>query len=333
MRYRRGLVIGKFYPPHRGHRLLIETAAGAAERVTAIVCARQTDSIPGELRGRWLRELHPGLEVLVVDDHYDPDDSRLWAELTIGWLRCAPDVVFSSESYGERYARFLGCAHVPVDPDRVIVPCSATAVRDDPFASWYFLDPPVRAWFAKRVCVVGAESTGTTTLARALACHYGTVCVAEYGREYTERKYGCGDLTWVGDEFVHIGEEQVRREEAAAGAANRVLISDTDAMATALWHRRYLGCDNERVRRIAAGGKCALYLLTGDEIPFVQDGYRDGEHVRHAMHRWFEEALAGGLVPWLLVRGPHETSLRQAVAAVNALFEGSAWRPPAIEPR
>ena len=38
----------------------------------------------------------------------------------------------------------------------------------------------------KRVAIVGAESTGKTTLATALAEHYRTAWVPEFGRLYTE---------------------------------------------------------------------------------------------------------------------------------------------------
>ena len=76
-------------------------------------------------------------------------------------------------------------------------------------------------------------------------------------------------------------------------------------------------------------GRCDLYLLTGDEIPFVQDGLRDGEHIRHEMHRWFEEALATQSVPWKTLRGPHEERLREAVRLTRSLFKGSAWSPKA----
>jgi HTH-type transcriptional regulator, transcriptional repressor of NAD biosynthesis genes len=78
-----GLVIGKCCPPHRGHKLLIDTAAEQSERTVVIVCARPTDTIPGDLRGQWLREIHPGAEVMVIDDRYDENDSRVWAENTV----------------------------------------------------------------------------------------------------------------------------------------------------------------------------------------------------------------------------------------------------------
>lgn len=329
MKFGLGLVIGKFLPPHRGHKLLIDTASEQSERVVVIVCAKPSDFVAGKIRGAWLREIHPAAEVRVIDDRYDENDSRVWADNTVAWLGRAPDAVFTSEDYGERYAGLMGSRHVLVDRARGRVPMSGTLARGDPYAHWEFLEPPVRGWWAKRVCVLGAESTGTTTLAQALAAHFETPWVAEYGREYSEKKGAAGDATWRTEEFAEIAAEQTRREDAAARRANRVLICDTNAFATTLWHRRYMGGENPAVAEIARRGRCDLYLVTGDEIPFVQDGLRDGEHIRHEMHGWFETALGVQPVPWKLLRGSREARLREAVGHVAKLFSGSAWRPRA----
>jgi len=326
MKRRLGLVIGKFYPPHRGHKLLIDAAISQSERTVVIVCGKPTDTIPGSLRGRWLQETHPAAEVMVIDDRYDENDSRIWAENTMRWLGRPPDTVFTSEDYGDRYAALMGSKHVLVDRPRKRIPISGTAIRKDPFANWEFLEPPVRGWFAKRVCVLGAESTGTTTLAAALANHFKTVWIKEYGREYSERKVAENDPIWRTDEFVHIAETQAGHEDNAACEANRVLICDTNAFATVLWHSRYLGTHSARVAEVAAKGRCDLYLLTGDEIPFVQDGLRDGEHIRHEMHAWFEQALEAQPVPWHLLRGSPERRLAEAVRLVTRLFSESKWQ-------
>ena len=66
MKYGLGLVIGKFYPPHRGHKLLIDEAVAQSERAVVIVCGKPTDAIPGELRGQWLQEIHPAADVMVI---------------------------------------------------------------------------------------------------------------------------------------------------------------------------------------------------------------------------------------------------------------------------
>jgi len=327
MKFGLGVVIGKFYPPHRGHSYLINTALAGCDHLVVIVCGRPTDTIHGSLRGEWLKELHPSAEIMVIDDRYDENDSRVWAENTIRWLGRAPDVVFTSEDYGDRYAGLMGAQHVCVDKRRNAVAISGTAVRNDPFAHWDFIEPPVRGWFAKRVCVLGAESTGTTTLAKALAENFQTVWAPEFGREYSELKFARNDPAWRTEEFETIAEEQNRRENIAARNANRILVCDANSFATCVWHRRYMGFESACVAEIARAVRCHLYLLTGDEIPFVQDGLRDGEHIRHEMHFWFEEALAKQAVPWRVLRGSHDERLNAANSLVTALLAASIWKP------
>lgn len=195
----------------------------------------------------------------------------------------------------------------------------------DVWQDWDRLPAAVRAAQALRICVVGAESTGTTRLAVALGAHYRTEVVAEYGREYTEAR---DRRPWASDEFTQIALEQCRREDAALARCNRLLICDTNAFATQIWHRRYMGSDSTDVQAIAATRRYDLYLLTGDEIPFEPDPIRDGEHVRHTMHEWFEQALSSQPVRWRLLRGSHEARMAVAIAAINLLFEGSRWQPP-----
>jgi NadR type nicotinamide-nucleotide adenylyltransferase len=250
MRYGLGVVIGKFLPPHAGHHFLIDTALEQADVIEVIICAKPSDPYSGSLRASWLRERHPAAAVRVIDDRYDENDSKVWAQNTIHWLGRAPDVVFTSESYGDAYSAFMGCKHVCVDMARNIFPTSGTQVRENPYKQWDYLSPAVRAHFAKRICVVGAESTGTTTLALDIAEKLNTVCVPEYGREYCEIKNrkGVAPDNWTDDEFLHIATEQSRRETEAARQANRFLICDTNAFATTLWQRRYLhrACPNTR---------------------------------------------------------------------------------------
>lgn len=316
--WRHGLVIGKFLPPHRGHKHLIDSALARCERVSVIVCDKPEMQPFGALRADWLREIHPTAEVILIDDRLPADDSRLWAENTRLILGMSPDVVFTSEDYGEPYARFLGCDHVLVDRERVTVPCSGTLVRSSPLESLDFLEPCVRAHYVLRVAIIGAESTGTTTLARSLAEAYDTVWVEEYGREYWMAKVQRGEENhWTEDEFVHIAEEQNRREDLAARRANRILFCDTDAFATSLWFERYLGHRSVRVEAVSEGRRYGLTLLTGAEIPFVQDGWRDGEAIRVRMHRRFMERLAEEGRPYVLLEGPPEVRLARAESLVD----------------
>ena len=122
---------------------------------------------------------------------------------------------------------------------------------------------------------------------------------------------------------MDIAREQGRREDAAARRANRVLICDTDALATSVWHERYLNQPSPEVIAIARSRPHDLYILTGDEIPFAQDGLRDGEHIRHAMHCRFREVMEDWGTPWLEVHGSHAERMQQATAQVNRLLDPS----------
>lgn len=317
--FRTGIVIGKFCPPHRGHNFLIETASSQCEHLSVLICWKPEQAVPISVRASCLKELHPEVNVIEVEDKLGDDDTPGWAANTLRILGSAPDVVFSSEDYGDAYAKAMGAKHVMVDRQRVKIPCSGTMIRNNPLACLEWLAPCVRAYYVKRVCIVGAESTGKTTLAQKLAEHYRTNWVPEYGREYCVEKWKDGYVdTWTTAEFVTIAMEQARREDEAARTANKVLICDTDPFATGIWHERYMNCRSPEVEAIANQRRYDLYLLAGDEIPFEQDGWRDGEHIRHWMHKRFVEELTAGNRPWRHLTGSLPERLKQAVSLIDA---------------
>ena len=127
------------------------------------------------------------------------------------------------------------------------------------------------------------------------------------------------DAPWRSGEFMHIAKAQIRLEDALAEDSNGLVIADTDAFATSLWHERYMGTRSKAVEEIAARRHYDLYILTGDEIPFVQDGLRDGEHIRHAMHERFTERLTEDKKHFILVTGSKEERLAVAIKAIDAL--------------
>jgi NadR type nicotinamide-nucleotide adenylyltransferase len=324
-KYKKGLVVGKFYPPHRGHKYLIDSAHEQSEHVTIIVCAKSSEWIPGLLRKKWIETIHPHATVLLLEDYtLDDNDSKAWAEFTINLLGQAPDAVFTSEDYGHAYAKFMACDHVQVDKPRARVPISGTLVRANPLSQLHHLEPIVRAHFIPRIAIVGAESTGTTTLARDLAKHYGTVWVPEYGRMYSEGTLTNKEHVWTTNDFVHIARAQQHMEDALALQAINILFADTDAFATSIWHERYMGSESPDVETIANGRSYTLYIVTGDEIPFEQDGTRDGEHIRHWMHERFIEKLTNTNRPFIAVSGTKEERLQQAIGHIDRTVRGIA---------
>jgi HTH-type transcriptional repressor of NAD biosynthesis genes len=310
------------------------------------VLGSSSETIPIEHRVHWLTETHhatPGVRIIGdLDDHpMDFDSDRIW-DLHVGLTRAvlarraiadgdpskAPvDVVFSSEKYGDELARRLGAQHVLVDLDRLTHQVSGTAMRTDPIANWHHLAPATQRGLGWKVVVVGAESTGTTTLSRQLADHFAAPWIAEYGREHTEHKLTAArafapsstvdDLVWTPGDFEDVAHEQERRIQAETVP---LVIADNDAFAATVWGERYLGFRPE----IFLGTEPDLYLLTDHVgVPFEQDGWRDGEHLREWMTGLFEQELAKRGVPWLKVTG---NRLAAAVTAVEHLMRQDVAR-------
>ncbi|MCW2778893.1 MAG: cytidyltransferase [Frankiales bacterium] len=309
MRFRRGLVWGKFLPLHAGHSALVRAAQGQCDEVLVVVGAHSDEPVPREVRHAWVGEVHPDVVVRshVDDTPVDYDDPAVWDLHLAGLRSVVPepvDAVFTSEAYGDELARRLDAVHVCVDLPRRQHPVSGTAVRADPGAHWAWLSPPVRAWYARRVVVVGAESTGTTTLASALAARLGCPWVPEFGRAWTVERPGGPTAPWRSEEFDLVARRQAQDEDAAARTTPVPwLVCDTDPLATAVWHERYVGTRSATVEAFARARVPHLYVLTRDDVPFEQDGLRDGEHLRPWMTQRFREVLATQPAPVLEVGG------------------------------
>lgn len=314
----RGLVLGKFLPPHAGHVYLIDVARRCVDDLTVVAGTLAREPIPGELRVRWLRELFPTVRVVHLTDENPQDPSEhpqfwdIWRASLSRVLPAPVDRVFASEPYGARLAAELGATFVPVDPTRAIVPVSGTAVRADPLAHWRFLPLPVRAHYARRVCVFGPESTGKSTLAARLAAHYETHVVPEYARTYLEQR----GRPPVADDMPLIARGQVASEEALAPHCNRVLIADTDALTTAIWSEVLFGEVAPEVAALA-GRPYELTIVTDADIPYTPDPIRYLPDRAAFLERCLA-ALEAQRRRYLVVRGDREARLRAAIAAIDA---------------
>lgn len=320
----RGMVLGKFMPPHLGHLYLVEFARNYVDDLAVVVGTLQSEPIPGALRFDWMRELFPHDRVLHLTDenpqypHEHPDFWRIWTDSLTRILPWRPDYVFASEEYGYKLAEVLGARFVPVDISRDTLPVSGTAIRTDPWTHWEYLPRCVRPYYAKRVCVFGPESTGKSTLARNLAAHFGTVAVPEYARTHLEAQEGRVGL----EDMEPIARGQVATEEALVRNANRLLFCDTDVLETTIWSDVLFGECPPWVRAEAERRTYDLYLLTDVDVPWVSDMIRYLPEERRSFFDRCEEALRSRNRPYVRVSGDWDQRWRTAVEAVDQLRQG-----------
>jgi HTH-type transcriptional repressor of NAD biosynthesis genes len=317
-----GMVLGKFMPPHLGHQYLFRFARAAVDRLYIVVEHVAGEPIPSTLRHAWIRDLHPDCVVLHLttampqapEEH--PRFWERWREALQAVLPEAPDLVFASEAYGHRLARELGARFMPADPARQLVPVSGTAVRAEPYRHWRYLPGPVRAHYAKRVSVFGPESCGKSTLARDLAEALGTVWVPEYARTYLE----AAGRAPAPEDMPLIARGQAASERALAPMAERVLITDTDPLATPLWSEALFGRVDPEVAALAAASRYDLTLLTDVDVPYEPDPVRYLPDTRPAFLDACRRALEAQGRRYVLVRGERAARLAAARAAVEGLL-------------
>lgn len=339
-RFQRGLVVGKFCPLHKGHEAVIRRALAECENV--VVLSYTVPEFPGcepEKRAAWLESLFPETTriVLGADNAWglvpppndDPDESRhrrFVGQVCREVLRTTVDAVFTSESYGDGFAAELTryfreddaahreVVHVPVDPGRSVLPVSGTALRADPHGLRRWLSPVVYASFVKRICLLGGESSGKSTLATALAQKHDTLHVAEYGRELWVNQGG--HLSY--EDLLHIGEVQVAREEETAGRANHYLFCDTSPLTTLFYCLEDHGRAEPALWALAKR-KYDVYVLCAPDIPFDQDGTRRDQAFRQQQHDWYEEQLTAMGAAWVEVRGDVAERVEQVEARLERL--------------
>lgn len=339
-RFRAGLVVGKFSPLHRGHETVIQTAQAQCDQVFVISYSKPEFAGCGPAqRSAWFDMLFPQVKHLAVNDealaqwrdipgaHEFPvlprnDDAEKTHRRFCAWIcrqvfRQPVDAVFTSETYGEGFAAELTASfrefdadaavvtHMLVDLQRAVIPISATKIRQDVHAMREWLSPAVYASFVKRVCLLGGESSGKSTLARLLAEAFETRHVDEYGRELWERQHG----VLVYEDMTRIAETQTSREQAALPESYRYLFCDTSPLTTLFYSRHLFGKASAELEASAARPYDVI-LLCAPDFPFAQDGTRQDADFRQKQHDWYLAELSRRNILFHLVSGTLGERLR-----------------------
>jgi len=176
----------------------------------------------------------------------------------------------------------------------------------------------------RRIAILGAESTGKTLLAHALAAHWQDQgwrvhLVAEYLREFCDR----AQRTPHAHEQWHIAQVQTERIEQAP--ACDILIADTTALMTAVYSEWVFGDRALHPMAVQAQARFDVTLLTGLDIAWMADGLqRDGPQVREPIDRLLRQSLEAAGMAYRVVYGQGPQRVTQALLAVEAVAAGEA---------
>lgn len=173
---------------------------------------------------------------------------------------------------------------------------------------------------AQLICIIGAESTGKTTLTQMLGAQFDCPWVAEHLRDFCDSR---GRTPTLHEQSL-ILETQLINETAArlvAHARNAPYVfCDTAPLLTAIYSDYVFGYQSLYPRARTLHSRYALTLLLAPDLTWAADGLqRDGAHVREPITALIERELAAVNAPVVRISGQGGARIQKAINALNTI--------------
>ena len=169
----------------------------------------------------------------------------------------------------------------------------------------------------KKVIITGPESTGKSTLSRALAEHYHTMWVPEYAREYIntlKRPYNQNDL-------LNIMDGQLQAEKKLGKEARDILFCDTSLLVIKVWYEYKYGKLHPLINEKFKQFNCDLFLLPDIDLPWVYDPQREQPNQRTYFFNIYKRELKQMEANFTVISGPGSQRLKSAISAIDYVIK------------
>lgn len=301
--HKRGIVVGKFDPLHRGHVDMIQWASGKANEIIVVISHSDTVSkelFEGSKLTRYLTkedklkivaktfQHQPNIHPVIVDETdcpTYPDGWVSWSSLVkdaVENIRGLPKVpweetvFFGSETNDVAgYLKYFGCKDVVLyDTERRTSTVSATAIRKDPHKYWEYLPRASSELLTPVVEIVGGESSGKTFIVDKLGNYYGTPTVWERGRNWASDELGGDEGALQSYDYDGIAISHHEDIRFAKRNGRRFVITDTKYVSTQAFSITYEHEERDIVEHFIINDPSELVIMLDNSTKWVDDGMR-----------------------------------------------------------
>lgn len=176
----------------------------------------------------------------------------------------------------------------------------------------------------KKIVIIGPESTGKSTLSKALAQHYQTLWCPEYAREYLLQNgtdYTAADLLTIAKGQLKLEDKFTRKVQKENKGS--LLFVDTDMYVMKVWSEYVFGTCDFFILDTIIKRKYDGYLLCNTDLPWVKDELREypDEKPRQELFAIYKDLLINQPVPWALISGTNAERTAAAIEATNRFLQ------------
>lgn len=322
-------------PPTTGHWNLIQFASLLAPKVEVIVCTQPHEPFPNERVEALQKAVAKRSDLAhVTIQHFNkpieqnpeaPGFKKLWRNIMRSYGCKEGDIIVASEAYGQWLAAMVGAEFYPYDIGRMLNSAKATLVRNDPLTHFNDILPEFQPFQRTTITIFGAESTGKTTLSKALAKKLPAHWLFEYARPYLENTIN--EITTRSMTAIWKGQRALQQHiDVLPGRP--FTIQDTDLYSTVgYWQfphwQATIGECPKGVIEDARALQADLYIITKSNIPFEKDPLRYGGDVREGSDEYWIALCERYKLPYVVLEGQ---TLEDRVDEALGYIEGIAQR-------
>lgn len=168
----------------------------------------------------------------------------------------------------------------------------------------------------KKIALLGAESTGKTSLARSLALRFQTVWVPENTREHMSGN----PAEFTIEEIEKIVQEHLAQENRLLHNADQFIFTDSELIMAKVMSIDTFGNCPKWIEQEITRHRYDLYLLSSNDLPWIPDPVRMNAQRRDYFFNWYKRELENYKLPYEIVTGRYEARLLSAITAIRKHF-------------